>query len=104
MNTSYIISCALTGILSLLLGIFVYFRNRTSDVNKIGFLLNLSVSLWSWSLFIKEISLEKSTALLFIRLAYAGSIFVPSLFFHFVTSLLHLPKNKLIVSFYALSI
>ena len=104
MNTSYIISCAITGTLSVLLGTFVYFKNRSSNVNKIGFLLSLSVSLWSWSLFAKEVYIEKTTAIFFIRLAYAGAIFIPTLFFHFVISLLNLSKNKLILSFYALSV
>jgi signal transduction histidine kinase len=104
MNKSYIISCALTGILTLLLGTFIYSQNRSSNVNKIGFLLSLSISLWSLSLFVKEVYIEKTTAFFFVRLAYAGSIFIPSLFFHFVISLLNLSKHKLILSFYALSI
>jgi len=104
MNKSYIISCALTGILSLLLGTFIYFKNRSSNVNKIAFILSLTISLWSFSLLVKEVYVEKTKALFFVRLAYAGSIFIPSLFFHFVISLLNLSKHKLILSFYALSI
>ncbi len=37
MNTSYIISLAITGTLSLSLGIFVYLRNRQSSVNKVWY-------------------------------------------------------------------
>ncbi len=57
-------------------------------------LLNLSVSLWSWSLFGRELAYEKTTALFFVRLCYVGAIFIPALFFHFVSSLLKLEKSK----------
>ena len=104
MNTSYIISCAITGTLSFLLGIFVYLKNRTFNVNKICMLLNFSVSLWAWALFARELAYEKTTALFFVRLCYVGTIFLPALFFHFVSSLLKFEKNSLIVAFYGLSL
>ena len=98
------ISYAVTGALSLLLGIFVYLKNRSSNVNKFFMLLSLSVSLWSWCLFARELAHEKTTALFFVRLCYVGAIFVPANFSIFVTSLLKLEKNKLIAVFYALSL
>jgi hypothetical protein len=104
MNTSYIISCALTGILSFLLGIFVYLKDRSSNVNKICMLFNLSVSLWHWGLFARELTYDKATALFLIRLAYVGAVFLPSLFFHFVKCLLRLEKNRSVVAFYAVSL
>ncbi len=103
MNTSYIISCAITGILSLSLGIFVYLKNRSSNINKYGMLINLCVSLWTFGLFGRDISSEKTTALFFVRLCYVGSIFVPAFFIHFVNSLLKLTKNRLTLLFYALA-
>jgi two-component system NtrC family sensor kinase len=103
MNTSYIISCAITGTLSILLGVFVYLKNRSSNVNKICMLLNFSVSLWVWSLFARELVDEKAIALFFVRLCYIGTIFLPALFYHFVSYLLKLEKNRLVVTFYALS-
>jgi signal transduction histidine kinase len=104
MNTPYIISCAITGTLSFLLGIFVYFKNRESNVNKVCMLLNFSVSLWAWSLFGRDLAYEKTTALFFVRLCYVGTIFLPALFFHFVSSLLKVEKKSLIVAFYGLSV
>ena len=104
MNTAYIISCALAGTLSLLLGIFVYLKNRTSNVNKIAMFLNFGVSLWSWGIFGRELSFEKTTALFFVRLSYCGAIFIPPLFFHFVSSLLKQVKNTLILFVYGLSL
>lgn len=104
MNKAFIISCAITGTFSFLFGIFVYLRNRSSSVNKIWMILNFSVSLWSWSLFARELAYEKTTALFFVRLSYVGTIFLPSLFFHFVNSLLKFKKNSLIVAFYSLSV
>jgi two-component system nitrogen regulation sensor histidine kinase GlnL len=104
MNTSYIISCAITGTLSFLLGVFVYQKNRSSIVNKICMLLNFSVSLWHWCLFARELTNEKTIALFFVRLCYVGTIFLPPLFFHFISSLLKIEKKRLIVAFYGLSI
>src|SRR4030042_1276798 len=104
MNTSYIISCAITGTLSFLLGIFVYFKNRASNLNKVCILLNFSVSLWAWSLFGRDLAYEKTTALFFVRLFYVGTIFLPALFFHFVSSFLKFEKKLLIVFFYGLGV
>jgi len=66
--------------------------------------LNLSISLWNWSLFARDLAYEKTTALFFVRLCYVGAIFIPALFFHFVSSLLKLEKNRLILAFYGLSL
>jgi len=98
------ISYAVTGTLSLLIGTFVYLKNRSSGVNKFFMLLSLSVSFWSWCLFARELAYEKTTALFFVRLCYVGAIFVPANFSNFVISLLKLEKKKLIAAFYALSL
>lgn len=103
MNTSFIFSAALLGMLSLLFGVFVYAKNKTSNVNKTWMILNFSVSLWSWSLFARELSFERETALFFVRLCYVGAIFIPPLFFHFVSSLIKQSKGKLILGFYLIS-
>jgi len=104
MNILYLISCALTGTLGLLFGIFVYVKNRSSDTNKIWMLLSLVVSIWAWSIFVKELSPDKITGIFCVRLLYAGSIFIPPLFFHFVSSLIKQIRNRLILSFYIVSI
>lgn len=96
MNTSYAISCSLAGTLSLLFGIFVYAKNRSSNVNKICMLLNFAVSLWTWSLFARELSDEKTSAIFFVRLSYSGVVFIPPMFLHFVGLLLDEVKYKLI--------
>jgi two-component system NtrC family sensor kinase len=104
MNTSYIISCAITGVLSFLLGIFVYSKNRASSLNKVCMLLNFGVSLWAWSLFGRDLAYEKTTALFFARSSYVGTIFLAPLFFHFVNSLLKFKKKGLIAAFYGFSV
>jgi len=104
MNKAYIISCALAGTLSLLLGIFVYLKNKTSNVNKIAMFLNFGVALWSWGIFGRELSFERTPALFFVRLSYCGAIFIPPLFFHFASSLLKQVKYTLILFVYGLSL
>ena len=85
--------CAITGTLSLLLGIFVYSRND-HQVNKIWMFLNLSISLWSWGIFGRELSIGKNNCSFFGSIMLCGSIFVPPFFFHFVNSLLKLDKEQ----------
>jgi two-component system NtrC family sensor kinase len=105
MNVLYTaVSCAVLGTLSLGVGIFVYLRNRSSTVNKIWMLLNLCVSLWSWPLFARDLVAEKTTGLFLVRLCYVGAIFIPPLFFHFVSALLKLERKRLIAASYLLSI
>jgi len=104
MNTAYIISCGLTAILSLLLGMFVFIKNKSSNINRICMLLNFSVSLWCWGLFGRELSIERTTALFFVRLCYVGAIFIPPIFLHFVESLLGILKRKVIIPVYVLSV
>jgi signal transduction histidine kinase len=104
MNTSFVFSAALLGTLSFLLGVFVYTKNRASNVNKTWMILNFSASLWSWSLFARELSADKTTALFFVRLCYVGAIFIPALFYHFAISLLKLTKDKLLFPIYILSL
>jgi len=104
MDKSFIISCAITGTLSFLFGIFVYLKNRSSNVNKMWMILNFSASLWSWSLFARELSLERTTALFFVRLCYVGAILIPAFFLHFVSSLVKQVRNKLIFFIYVLSL
>ncbi len=103
MNISYIISSAITGLLSLLLGVFVYSENRHSNVNRIWLFLSLSISLWSWGMFGRELSSNRTTALFFVRLLYVGSILLFPLLLHFVNSILQLEKRKLILIAYVLS-
>jgi len=104
MNYSYVISCALTGTVSFLLGIFVFQRNRSSNVNMLWMILNFSASLWSWGLFGRELSSNKATALFFVRLCYVGAIFIPPLFFHFATTLVKRRKLGLTVTVYGISL
>src|SRR5574341_201113 len=104
MNIAYIISSTLTGTLSVLFGVFVYLKNRSSSVNKIFMLLTLSVSLWSFGILGRELSNERIIALSFVRLSYSGAILIPTLFFHFVSSLLRKVKKKLILFLYCLSL
>ena len=104
MNTTFILSAALLGTLSLLFGVFVYTKNKPSNVNKTWMILNFSASLWSWSLFARELCSDRETALFFVRLCYVGAIFIPPLFFHFVSFLTKQLTNKLILAFYMVSL
>jgi two-component system nitrogen regulation sensor histidine kinase GlnL len=66
--------------------------------------LNLSISLWHWCLFAREMTDEKVIALFFVRLCYVGAIFIPAFFLHFVNSLLNLQKKRIILFAYILGL
>lgn len=104
MYLSYLISCLFTGILSLILGVLVFLKNKKSKVNRICTILNFNVAIWCWSIFFKELVLDSNIGLLMVRVIFAAAIFIPPTFFHFINTLIEREdKNKIIV-FYFLSL
>jgi len=99
----FIISSALLGTLSLLFGLLVYLKNRSSKVNKVWMILNFSASLWAWSLFARELSSDKNTGLFFVRLCYVGAIFIPPLFFHFISAFIKEIRRTPLIGSYIIS-
>lgn len=92
----YILSLLLTSILTLILGIFVYFKNKKAKVNRSFFLFSLSISIWSYFQIRMSLAPNESLSLFFGRIEYFGVILIPAFFLHFVYALLELdvPKRK----------
>ncbi len=84
----------LTSILSIILGIFVLVRNRKSMINILWSGVSFCTGLWSFSLFNIVISNSNSSTVTWNKLLYIGAVFVPVLFYQFVSSLLNI-KSKL---------
>lgn len=103
--TFFVFSCFLTFILSLLFGVFVYFKNRKALLNRIWFTMSLAVSLWSLGLFQVITSQDLKSAFFWQSILDVSAIFIPTLFFHFVLSFLDLVflkkyKTQLFIAYF----
>jgi len=87
--------CLITSIASFTLGCFVYFKNRKAFLNKIWFLLSLSIAIWNFGYFKSLVASSEGQALFWSRyFLYGGAIFIPAFFVHFVLSFLGIHKGR----------
>ena len=89
MINSFLLSSLITAITSFVLGLFVYFKNKKSKVNKTWGVVSLSIAFWSFAVFATTTSPEKSWALFTARCVYIGASFIPSCFLYFVLAILN---------------
>jgi len=89
-------------IISFVLGIFVYFRNRNSVVNRTCLFLALSIGIWSLGVVKTATAPGNEIALFWAKIIYLGSIFIPIFFLHFIFSILDIKdkKNILLLSYF----
>ena len=97
---AFAISGLLIGISSLLFGIFVFVKNRTSKINRLFTLLVISVTIWGLGSYKVGLTIDPSEALFWWRITYIGIILIPVLFCHFVYLFLELKKRKLLYLIY----
>ncbi|MCK5044210.1 hypothetical protein KAR26_00585 [Candidatus Parcubacteria bacterium] len=95
---------AITGLInaatSLILGIFVYSKNRKNELNKKFGLFAFSVAIWSFGYFFWQIAKEPQEALFWSRVLMAGTIFIPVFYFDFVLRLINnVKRNKNLLIF-----
>ena len=90
----YIITAFLTGVGSLFLGFFVYFKNKRKDLNQAYFLMSVTIGIWSFLLSIYHITLNINTALFLNRCLHIAAVFIPPTFLHFILVLLGQFKKK----------
>ena len=86
--TFFAISCLLTSILSLFLGVLVFFKGRKILLNKVWFAMSLFVSSWSFALFKVITSQDLNSAFFWQSILDISAIFIPVIFFHFTLSFL----------------
>src|SRR6266704_6421575 len=82
------LSCILTGIVSLLFGIFVVANHPQAKVNRLWGFVSLSVALWSIGLGFVTNAANYPAAVAWLRVHYLGAILIPVFFLHFVLALL----------------
>jgi len=83
-----------TATVSVSSGLFVYLRNRKRFLNKIFALLMFSIAVWSFGLANLAVATDELKGLFWDRFLYFGSLFIPTLFFHFVLTFLGLRKER----------
>lgn len=96
---NFVIVLWLTAITTFLLGIFVLVKNLRNIVNKTFAFYSFSISWWSFSEIWGIVCDKKSTALTWTRIEQVGVFFIPTLFIHFVISLLNIKNKKWLLRF-----
>ncbi len=85
----YIISNLLVCIISLILGIFVLVKNRKETINRIWFIINIAIVIWTFSSVQTVSAKDELSGLFWGRFLYVGALFIPSLFLHFTEVLIN---------------
>ncbi len=91
--TIFSISGLLTGITSLLLGIFVFLK-RKNNVHKIWSVFCFSVAVWGFGGYKLGMIQDLYQGFIWWKITYIGIIFIPVFFYHFVYLFLKLQKSK----------
>ncbi|MFH1773297.1 MAG: histidine kinase N-terminal 7TM domain-containing protein, partial [Patescibacteria group bacterium] len=92
--TYYSISALINACVSLLLGIFILYKNPKAKLNKALFFWCFTVAFWSSFYFIWQLENKESKALLWTRLLMLGAIWVPIAYFRVVAIFLNFEKQK----------
>jgi len=92
------LSCFLTAVIALILGLFVYLKDRKRLTNRIWCFLSISIFVWEFGYFMVLLLADKVKALFWARVLYSGAIFIPVFFLDFVHSFLDLrEKGKTLI-------
>ncbi len=93
----YSIQALITSFFSLLIGVFVFSKNRKSLVNKTLALWTLSVSLWAFGISRHAVADNPLLGLAWSRILHGAAIWIPTFFLHFIRALLKIEKKKWII-------
>jgi signal transduction histidine kinase len=99
--TFYAAAALINMITSLILGSFIFFKNRKNLTNYTFIFLSFAVFVWSLFYFLWQVSTDHDSALLYTRLLSIGSVFIPIFYLHWVLSFLGLKnlKSKIVLGF-----
>lgn len=87
LTTFFALSGLLNCFASLVLGIFVFSRNRQGEVNRSYFLFNSSIAFWSAGYIFWPLSHTKESVLFWFQVLHYGALLVPVTYYHFVLTL-----------------
>jgi signal transduction histidine kinase len=102
--SAFAISSLLTAIASFVLGIFVIYKQKIL-LNKLWFLVSLSVAIWSFGLYGVVVSQTEGVAFFWQHVLDFGGLLIPFFFFNFVLIILdlHRERNKELLFSYTLA-
>lgn len=90
----YALSGLLTSLATLLLGLFVLYKNPKAPRNRIFCLFSLSIAAWSGALFIHTIAQNQIQAMIWARILHAFSILIAVFFLHLTYTLCGIVKQR----------
>jgi len=103
--SQFAFSCLISCIGNLIIGLFVFFKNTKSKVNRTWMLFTLSIVIWTYGQFMESIVTSEKAAIFWNKFDLVGVIFIPVFFMHFMSSLqnLYFKKKKIIFVCYIIS-
>jgi signal transduction histidine kinase/uncharacterized membrane protein len=101
---NFIISMAFTGITTLFIGFFVYYRIAKNKTNITFALYSWSISWWSLTQIGNVYGPSLEASWFWARMEQIGVVFIPTFFVHFVLTLLRLNRRRLLRFCYAFSL
>jgi len=106
----FALTCFITGVLAGFTGFFVFIKGIKQRLNQIWFIFNLSIAIWLVGLGGTMTVGDPAGALIWQKVLYIGTIFIPFLFLHFCaiftgTKISNFFKiNSLLAVFFTLSL
>lgn len=96
LSIHYLISLLTIFITTFFLGIFVYIKNKKSNVNIAFALYSETLAIWGLGQGLHSIAPTKALALFWGHFGHIGIIFIPSTLLHFIFNFLEIkgPKRK----------
>lgn len=98
---AYAWSSLVTFLSAFSIGVGVLLHNPHGKVNRQFTLFAASIAIWAGGRVLYLITPQHETALFWARFAIAGTVFIPTLFLHFVSTFLKLKLNKTLPFSYA---
>lgn len=96
----FALSGLLICVITLSMGLFVYFKRQENQANKRWMIFAVSVAMWGFGAYKVAVTQDKVAAFFWWRFAHVGVIFIPTLFLHFVCAFLEINRKKIILAAY----
>jgi signal transduction histidine kinase len=101
--TLFAVSTLITSIVAIVLGVFVVSRKLKDEINLLFFLLSVALATWAFGLYKVVVSGSESEAMFWLKVLYLGAIFIPVIFYHFLSVFLRLNRKIIIAAGYVIS-
>lgn len=99
----YRLSLFLSSFSSLSLGLFIFIKNARSIVNRMFTIFMVSVSIWSFTQALIGTYPDPTLWLSIARIEHFDHVFIPSVFLHFVHTLIGIKQRRRLLVSYAIS-